>query len=414
MTTAAPLPATAASTRVRAGVAAWLGWMFDGLDMHLYTLVAVPLVAEMLGGLATSDPQVRSTSAYIQAAFLIGWAAGGLVFGMIGDRLGRSRTLVLTILTYALFTGLGYFAQTWWQLAGCRFLAALGIGGEWAVGAALLAESWPSRWRPWLAAILQSAVNVGIMLATLAGYLLAGLPHQTVFLVGLVPALLTLWIRKAVPETDTWSAARAAQAVPPLSDLFRGSLRRTTLLSLIVCGLMLTAHWAFMFWYLQHIRCLPEVADWTAAERTKLASIALLVVMITSIMGNFLAAYLARRFGWRRAVCGMSLAYATLVIWGFIVPRPLAEVWPFLAAIGICQGVFALFTMYLPPLFPTLLRTTGAGLCYNTGRILAGVGTVLFVIIVPVGEVRLALVFAATLFIPAAFLALLLPAVDDG
>jgi hypothetical protein len=265
-----------------------------------------------------------------------------------------------------------------------------------------------------LAATLQSAVNVGIMLATLAGFLLAGFPHRTVFLIGLVPALITLWIRHAVPETAEWQAAERNAAdhprqQPAISDLFRGALRRTTLLTLTICGLMLTAHWAFMFWYLQHLRGLPEVAAWSAEERTRLASSALLVVMVASIIGNFSAAWLAKLMGWRRAIAVMSLLYGALVTWGYATARPLAELWPFLFGIGVCQGVFALFTMYLPPLFPTLLRTTGAGFCYNTGRIAAAGGTVVFGLLAPPGDMRWALVLAAVLFLPAAVLALFLP-----
>src|SRR4029077_1717062 len=129
---------------------AWLGWLFDGLDMHLYVLVALPFVAELMQ-LNKTDPAVSHRSGLIQAAFLVGWALGGAFFGRVGDRIGRSRALSLTILTYALFTGLAFFAQTWWQLLILRFLAALGIGGEWAVGASLLSETWPRRWRPWIA-----------------------------------------------------------------------------------------------------------------------------------------------------------------------------------------------------------------------------------------------------------------------
>src|SRR5262245_44089788 len=136
----------------KSGIAAWLGWLFDGLDMHLYVLVATPFVAELLQA-DQKDSQVKLTSSWVQAAFLIGWALGGGFFGRIADRLGRSRALMLTILTYAVFTGLSYFAQTWWQLLIFRFLAALGIGGEWAVGASLLSETWPRRWRPWMAAV---------------------------------------------------------------------------------------------------------------------------------------------------------------------------------------------------------------------------------------------------------------------
>ena len=192
----------------KSGIAAWLGWLFDGLDMHLYVLVAAPFVAELIGVTDTRNESVGWYSSWIQAAFLVGWAIGGGFFGRIGDRIGRSRALCLTILTYALFTGLAFFAQTWWQLLIVRFLAALGIGGEWAVGASLLSETWPRRWRPWIAAVLQSGVNIGVLLASCATFLLAGRGPRVVFLVGVLPALLVLWIRRAVPETEEWHSAK--------------------------------------------------------------------------------------------------------------------------------------------------------------------------------------------------------------
>src|SRR2546423_13422984 len=181
------------TTQWKSGIAAWLGWFFDGLDLHLYTIVATPFVAYLLASDAHSI-EVRQKSSWIQASFLIGWALGGGFFGRVGDRLGRSRALMLTILTYALFTGLSYFAQTWWQLLAFRFLAALGIGGEWAVGASLLSETWPRRWRPWMAALLPTGVNLGVMLAALANFLLGSQP-RSVFLVGVLPAFLVLRIR---------------------------------------------------------------------------------------------------------------------------------------------------------------------------------------------------------------------------
>src|SRR5262245_60311569 len=231
----------------KSGLAAWLGWLFDGLDMHLYTLVAAPFVAALLELSDPADARVRWYGSWIQASFLLGWALGGGLFGRIGDRLGRSRTLCLTILTYAIFTGLSSVAQTWWHLLIFRFLAALGIGGEWAVGAALLSETWPKNWRPWLAAVLQTAVNVGILVAIVAVYAMAGLPNRYVFLVGILPALATLWIRKAVPETEQWHAAQEEHGhiQPSVLDLFRGDVRKITLLTILVCSLTLTAHWAF-------------------------------------------------------------------------------------------------------------------------------------------------------------------------
>src|SRR5438067_12581430 len=157
-TTAEPPPPTAgrdvarlrdlSAQQWKSGAAAWLGWLFDGLDMHLYVLVAAPFVAELLDVASEKDPLVGYYSSWMQAAFLIGWALGGGFFGRIADRLGRSRALTLTILTYALLTGRSYFAQTWWQLLLFRFMAALGIGGGWAVGASLLAERLARRGRP--------------------------------------------------------------------------------------------------------------------------------------------------------------------------------------------------------------------------------------------------------------------------
>ena len=214
----------------RSGIAAWLGWLFDGLEMHIYTLVATPLVVQLLGVVSASDPAVKEKSAFIQAAFLVGWAFGGAFFGRLGDRIGRSRALVLTVLTYAVCTGLCAFAQTWWQLMIFRFIAALGIGGEWAVGASLLSETWPRAWRPWLAAVLQSAVNIGVLIAAAAVWMLSRLPHppaeRYVFLIGVLPALAVFWIRRQVPETAEWQRATHDGGVRPgLRDLFRAPWR---------------------------------------------------------------------------------------------------------------------------------------------------------------------------------------------
>jgi MFS family permease len=398
------------SEQWRSGIAAWLGWLFDGLDMHLYTLVALPFVAELLG-VDRKDESVGTYSSIIQASFLFGWALGGGFFGRIGDRLGRSRALVLTILTYALFTGLSFFAQTWWQLMIFRFLAALGIGGEWAVGAALLSETWPSNWRPWLAAVLQSAVHCGILVATGATYLMAGLPNRYVFLIGILPALVTLWIRKAVPETEQWQAAKleCQHAEPGILDLFRGDVRRITVLTIAVCALSLTAHWAFTFWSVQQFRNLPDVADWTDAERGKLVSQVLAMIIFFSIVGNFLAAALARWLGYRNSIVLFCLTYFVAMTFTYYTPRDHTQMWYLLPILGASSGMFALYTMYLPPLFPTLLRTTGAGFSYNIGRIAAAFGTVFFGLFSQVGDYRLVLFYAGFLFIPAAAVAWFLP-----
>jgi len=399
----------------KSGIAAWLGWMFDGLELHLYTLVALPFVAQLLGGLATTDPSVGKHAAIIQGAFLLGWALGGAFFGRIGDRLGRARALSLTVLTYAVFTGLSFFATQWWHLAIFRFLAALGVGGEWAVGASLLSETWPKKWRPWIAAVLQCGVNIGILMAVFANHLMARSEPKYLFLVGILPALLVFWIRRAVPETDEWQAAKkqAQHHEPKLSALFRGTVLKVTLWTVLVCGISLTAHWAFMFWHVQHLRNLPEVLAMNSEERNKLASLAMYLVIGSSIAGNFFSGWLAKLIGYRATIGATFFVYFGVMCGAYHVARDHHALLWWFPLIGFCQGVFGLFTMYLPPLFPTLLRTTGAGFCYNIGRAISAVGVVFFGLFSKVGDHRLALFYAGFLFLPAAAISFLMPKVKD-
>ena len=393
----------------KSGTAAWLGWLFDGLDMHLYTLVAAPVVLQLIGTVSNADPGVKEKSAYIQAAFLLGWALGGSFFGRLGDLLGRSRALSLTILTYAICTGLCAFAQTWWQLMLFRFIAALGIGGEWAVGASLLSETWPKAWRPWIAAMLQTGVNLGILGAAITvGLLSLVLPPDSeryVFLVGVLPAFLVFWIRRHVPEPEAWQrAARESGGERPRArDLFRGAVAPITLRTTTTCALALSGWWLFQFWQSQHLRRLLVDAGTDAGEVTRIVSASFFVLNAMAILGNFGAGWLARRLGNRRAIviflAGLGLGIAA----AFIVPRgtnALAFFWFPLA--GFFSGVFALFTMYLPPLFPTLLRTTGAGFCYNIGRVAAAACTLVFGLLAPVNDYREALLYAGALALVAA------------
>jgi MFS family permease len=313
------------------------------------------------------------------------------------------------------FTGLSFFALAWWHLLLFRFLAALGVGGEWAVGASLLAETWPRHWRPWVAAVLQTGVNVGILAASLANFILAAAPPRCLFLVGVLPALLVFWIRRAVPEPEEWQMAKqqARHHEPKMRALFQGDAWRVTVSVILVCGVSLTAHWAFMFWHQQQIRNLPEVLAWTPEQKTRLASIAMNLVIGSSILGNFFAAWLSRFIGYRATIVSMFFAYFLLMTGAYSVARNHTVLLCWFPLIGFCQGAFALFTMYLPPLFPTLLRTTGAGFCYNIGRISAAFGTVFFGLFSKVGDHRSALLYAGWLFLPATVAALFLPPSRD-
>ena len=422
MSSSQPAP-TREATRLReltphqwkSGIAAWLGWMFDGLELHLYTLVAGPLVMQLLLTTDASNPEVNEKKAYIQAAFLIGWALGGAFFGRLGDLLGRSRALMLTILTYALCTGLCSFAQTWWQLMIFRFIAALGIGGEWAVGASLLAETWPKAWRPWMAAVLQTGVNIGVLGgAVFVGLLMTYMPagsERWVFLIGVLPALLVFWIRKHVPEPDTWQQAEhEVQKKPGAIALFQGSVLATTLRTTLVCALGLSAWWLFLFWQTQHLRTALTDAKTPPGEVTGLVSAAFFAFNAASVVGNFGAAWLAQRLGNRRAIVIMFVGLAASIFGAYVVPRSFgALAWVWLPFGGFFGGVFGLFTMYLPPLFPTLLRTTGAGFCYNIGRIAAAIASIVFGLVAPVGDFRTALLWVSTIAAAAALASWWLP-----
>ena len=279
----------------KSGLAAWLGWLFDGLDMHLYMLVAAPFVADAAGACPTRTTREsagtargsrrRSCSAgrwaaASSAASATGWAAAG-----------RS---ALTILTYALFTGLSSFAQTWWHLLIFRFLAALGIGGEWAVGASLLSETWPRRWRPWMAAVLQTAVNVGVLLASVAAFLLAGvnpaagLPRRRAAgLAGpLDPPRGPRARRVARGRRDgrrTSACDRRPVPAPAPPDLDPG---HPHLLAVADGALGLHVLVA------AHLGSLPDLAGWSEARiGASWSAWRWLLVMVASIAGNFVAAW---------------------------------------------------------------------------------------------------------------------------
>lgn len=162
-----------------------------------------------------------------------------------------------------------------------------------------------------------------------------------------------------------------------------------------------------MFWHAQQLRQLPEVRSWSPAAQTELVSTVIVVLMVSAMVGNFLSAAIAWRIGYRRAIALLAFGYFLALLFTYSQPRPLATLWWCFPVLGCCSGFFALFTMYLPPLFPTLLRTTGAGFSYNIGRIAAAIGTVVFGLISV--DQRLALFYAGLLFLPASLIALAMP-----
>jgi MFS family permease len=406
---------TRTSRPLPAFLAAWLGWTFDGLDGLLYVLVAGPLVARLLNQ-QDSDPDVAIKGALIQAFFLFGWSIGGAYFGRLGDRLGRARTLTITILVYALFTGASALATQWWHLLIFRFIAALGIGGEWAAGSALVAETLHPRHRAWASAALQSGYMIGIMLAGLTVGLFGEFEDKRwVFLVGILPALATVWIRKGVAEPPEWREAAAGGPLPSAASLVRPPLVRTTLLTLALTSATLTTVWAFISFGPQAVRAMPEVVAWHDKPRVEA-----LVMNLTfyyaavNIVGNFAATYLARAIGYRKALIVFLVCAGASLLIGYFKPPTLGNIyWVYGAVAFFALGVFGVFPLYVPALFPTLVRTLGAGICYNTGRIIAGIGVIFGGAISATADGPAgAIWWISLIYIPAVAIAAFMPEID--
>jgi len=407
----------------KALVAAWLGWAFDGLDGYLYIILAVPLVTRLLteqnGGVAPDPKDVGWKAALIQATFLVGWAVGGAVFGRIGDRLGRARTLTLTVLTYAIFTGAVYFATAWWHLLIFRFIAALGIGGEWAAGSALVSETLHSRHRAWASATLQTGYIVGCIAASfvvkwMSQWWTTDFDPRMPFLVGIIPALLTLWIRSAVPEPENWVKAVRQSAPPRVSELFKGALARITILLTLLTSIALTTAWAFLFFGPQLIQKLGTTAGIAKPEIQVLVSRISIIYLTVNIFANYFATYLARFIGYRWAFFLLMFASLAAFSLAFHAPPRLDNVTLLYCLIAFfALGLFGLFPLYIPPLFPVLVRTLGAGFTYNVGRLVSAAGTLLALIagdsLGTAQGVSHALWWIGLLFIPGMVVCLFLP-----
>jgi len=358
-------------------LAAFLGWLFDGVEQGLFPVVARPALLSLLG--PGGEGGVGYWMGLITAAFLVGAAFGGLGFGWLGDRIGRIRAMSLSILFYSLFSGMGFFATAPWHLGVFRFLSALGMGGEWALGVALVMEVWPERFRPYLAGMIGAAANVGFLLI---GLVAAVVPvtrssWRWMFLVGATPALLTFFIRLFVPESDRWRQARNAVSerdrISPLREVLRPGLIGRTLIGLVLASVALIGTWASVQW-------IPLWADQlTGGLIPQAKANAQMISALGAITGSLLAPILLgrvlRRWGYF-ILCALSLGTSA-----FLFRTQTAYSGVFLVAVYFTAAATASFygwlPLYLPELFPTRMRATGQGVCFNMGRIFAAVGAMM-------------------------------------
>ncbi len=353
---------------------AWLGWIFDSMDATIYALVMTPALKELLG--AGGNPErIGWYGGIIFAVFLLGWALGGVLFGILADRMGRARTLVITILIYAVFTGLAGFSQTWWQLAIFRFVTALGIGGEWAAGATLVAEVWPESLRVKGAGVLQSAWGAGYFLGAGIYFLLSAQSWRLMFFVGIVPAAVAVLVRLRVHEPEKWTAARRSKQQPALTELFTPALRRGTLVGSALAFVAVFGLWGATNWTPALITELLRPRHLPPEAIARMVSYAVMSLNVGAIVGYLSFAPFAERWGRRPAFFAMLLGSAVMLPATFLLPSSYATVLLLLPLLGFfSNGIFSGFPVYLPEIFPTRIRATGSGFCFNVGRLLAAAG----------------------------------------
>jgi MFS family permease len=362
---------------------AWLGWVFDSMDSTIYALVLQPALQELLRTQAGQAPTQAAVGWYggiILCIFLIGWALGGIIFGVLADRLGRTRVLIWTILVYAVFTGLAAFSSSWWELAAFRFFTALGIGGEWAAGAALVAEVWPESKRAKAAGLLQSAWAVGFLIAAVISLLLRHAGWRPIFLVGVGPAIVALLVRVWVKEPDRWVLARQEKRSSVLQragllTLFQPALRRSTLVGTGLAFVAVFGLWGATNWTPTLVRSLPDLANRDSATLYAYVSYVTMLLNVGALVGYLSFGPLAERLG-RRPVFGfMCLGSLIMLPATFLSPHSYFEVLLLVPFLGFFNnGIFSGFAIYLPELYPTSIRATGAGFCFNAGRVLASTG----------------------------------------
>lgn len=427
-------------------VVAALGWLFDCLDQQLFLLARVPAMRDLIPADAYSTAKEveiarRNWANYSTSIFIAGWATGGLIFGMLGDRIGRAKTMIITILMYSLFTGLSSLSTSVWDFSVYRFLTGLGIGGEFAVGVALIAEVMPSPARPYTLGLLQALsavgnisaafINMGLGLAAEEGMVES--PWRIMFLIGAIPALLALVIRRRLKEPEKWQQAShegvAAKQLGSYKELFGNpTYRKHALLGLVLGSAGMIGLWTVGFFTMDLIQLVqrkpetlklyqeqmeeakvqgnqervgsletliaftndpksaPPLKDDAKAIQAELkpiidgrvshwASYASIAINLGAAFGMFGFGALAQRIGRKPtfAIALLAAYFSTVATFWFL--QEMWQVWVMVPIMGFCQlSLFAGYAIYFPELFPTRLRATGTSFCYNVARYVVAAG----------------------------------------
>ena len=385
-------------------VVASLGWLFDCLDQQLFNLARKPAMETLLATAdAAADPKaVDFFGGLSTCIFLAGWATGGLIFGVVGDKIGRAKTMMITILIYSLCTGLSALSRGFWDFAFYRFITGLGVGGEFAVGVALVAEVMPERARPYALGLLQALSAVGNFGAALIGIglglaqksfedgLIAGWePWRWKFVIGALPAVLALVIRAGLKEPERWQAlkrqaAETGTALGGYGALFADPRwRKNAIIGMLLACAGVIGLWGVGFFAIDLQRSVLkktfEAQGLTgvdlASQLTIWSGVASMMIQVGAFTGMMLAARICQRLGRRAffAIFFTAAMISTMVVFAYL--DDLSDFWWMLPIMGFFQlSVFAGYAIYFPELFPTRLRSTGTSFCYNVGRFVAASG----------------------------------------
>jgi len=400
------------------------GWVFDTFEGQVFNITRNQLLSDLLN-LACADAVTRGQAIkyygdVFLGVFLAGGTLGGLLFGSLADRFGRRPTMVVTILMYSVFSGLTFFAQSLWQVGVLRFLVAMGVGGEWAVAASLVAEVFPAKARAHASGIFHATSVLGTWMATLAG-LIVGAGWRYAFLVGVLPALLVLWVRSSVSESERWQEkAKVGGELVPGS--FKELLFNRRWGPRACLGMLLAAVGLATFWGVtvagqdlaKELLLRNGVTEKAAIERAKFAY----GFIETAGGGLGLLAFgpICVRLGRKRAFALMQLAALVIVPITCYLPKTYSQLLLLLPVFGfLTLSIHAGFAIYFPELFPTHLRATGAGFCFNGGRLLAA-STLWFsgwLKSIPGMDLRLAVTLLGLLFFLGLAVVLFLPETKD-
>ena len=355
-----------------------LALLFDGVELGLMPVASLSVSKSLLG--AAYTPTLGGDwFARFTAALMLGAAMGGIVLGGLGDRIGRTRALGVSVLFYSIFAGAGALVQTQEQMLVLRFLVGLGVGGVWPNAVSLAAECWPDKSRPMVAGLMGAALNAGILLLSQVVRLwtLSADSWRWIFQWGALPAGLGLLAVTVVPESPLWRQRRVGAStttrparIPVLRTLFTPPLLRTTLVGIAVGSIPLIGAWSASKWMIPW----ADAVAGSAAPAYKASAQGFWA--LGAVMGSFCGAQVAEWLGRRRAYSWMSLGSAALTSLLFLGTRPLDPAFlPTVLAQGFVGTLFfGWLPLYLPELFPTEVRSAGSGIAYNVGRFVTAAG----------------------------------------